>query len=194
MKKRDALVVGILLLMAASLFFLSDSGFNVPASPSATVPAGMIEKVTTDLEASPATEAATKAVPTETPRIGEHAITTKTQTHPAWEGEGMQAAYLLVSVRGLQYEPILLDQEADYTLRQKDTSAENVIHVTRDSIRMASSTCENQDCVEQGIVSVSNRKQRLLRNMIICLPNEVTLELITSEEADQIHRENEASK
>ena len=47
---------------------------------------------------------------------------------------------------------------------------------------MKSSTCDNQDCVKQGVVTLENMEERLLGNMIICLPNQVTLSLYTTEE------------
>lgn len=90
-------------------------------------------------------------------------------------------AYLLVTVRGLTYQPLPLYEEHDYTIRQQDGS-ENVIHVTADSVSMKSSTCENQDCVQQGTVTVDNYKERILYNMILCLPNQVYLELYSPED------------
>ena len=57
-----------------------------------------------------------------------------------------------------------------------------MIEVTPTSVKMYESTCANQDCVRQGTVSLENYKQRVLQNMIICLPNEVMLELYTAEE------------
>ncbi len=89
-------------------------------------------------------------------------------------------AYLLLTVQGLTYQPIPLYEEHDYTIRQQDR--ENVIHVTPDSVCMKSSTCENQDCVQQGTVSLENYKDRILYNMVLCLPNQVYLELYTPEE------------
>ena len=89
-------------------------------------------------------------------------------------------AYLLLTVQGLTYQPIPLYEEHDYTIRQQDR--ENVIHVTPDSVCMKSSTCENQDCVKQGTVSLENYKERVLYNMVLCLPNQVCMELYTQEE------------
>lgn len=91
-------------------------------------------------------------------------------------------AYLVVTVGDTTYEPLPLYEEGEYALRQEATGAKNVIHVTRDSVRMASSTCENQLCVEQGVVSLANKDSRVLGNMIICLPNRVTLELYSRQE------------
>lgn len=84
-------------------------------------------------------------------------------------------AYLVVTVKGMIYEPIPLYQAGRYTVRQGDMV--NVIEVTRNSVCMAESTCDNQDCVEQGVVSLDNINERVLHNAVICLPNQVTLEL-----------------
>ena len=96
------------------------------------------------------------------------------------ETQTVADAYLLVTVAGVLYEPVPLYEEGEYTIRRGE-EYENVIHVTPDSVYMKSSTCDNQDCVDQGIVSLDNMKNRVLSNMIICLPNEVTLELYTPE-------------
>lgn len=93
-------------------------------------------------------------------------------------------AFLVVTVAGAMYEPIPLYQEGRYTIRREDLV--NVIEVTTDSIKMHESSCDNQDCVEQGVVSLDNRSKRVLQNMIICLPNEVVLELYTPEEVAQL--------
>lgn len=90
-------------------------------------------------------------------------------------------AWLVVTAGGTVYQPIPLVEEGEYSVIQEETGAKNVIHVTTESIDMKSSTCENQDCVKQGVVSLDNMDSRLLGNMIICLPNQVTLELYTTE-------------
>lgn len=90
------------------------------------------------------------------------------------------SAYLVVSVQGVLYEPLPLAGEGSFTIKQ-DESTTNTIHVTPDSVWMEHSTCDNQDCVDQGTVSLENMNSRVLSNMIICLPNEVVLELHTPE-------------
>ena len=108
---------------------------------------------------------------------------------PAAENSGEAAAettrepakaFLVVQVAGQMYEPIPLYEEGRYTVTRGEMT--NVIEVTPDSVRMHESTCDNQDCVEQGVVSLENKDRRVLQNMIICLPNEVVLELYTPEE------------
>ena len=57
-----------------------------------------------------------------------------------------------------------------------------MVHVTTDSVTMASSTCENQLCVGEGTVTLENKENRILGGYIICLPNSVTLELYSTAE------------
>lgn len=93
--------------------------------------------------------------------------------------------YVLVSA-GDQSRWFALEDEAyEITIRQTlsdGSEAENVIEFLPDGCRMASSSCENQDCVHQEEVTLSNRETRVLGNWIICLPNRVTLELYTPED------------
>ena len=93
---------------------------------------------------------------------------------------------VLVIIGDAVYQPVPLTGDGDYTVTQKAIGAENKIHVTAESIQMSSANCDNQDCVDQGEVSLSNREERLLGNMIICLPNNVTLELLTPAEAEEL--------
>lgn len=80
-----------------------------------------------------------------------------------------------------------LPAEEDYVvplrqLREDGTEAVNTIHLTPTGVYMESATCENQDCVHQGEVTLDNISSRILGNMIICLPNQVVLELYSAEE------------
>ena len=100
--------------------------------------------------------------------------------------DGDEPLYLLVTVDGQTREPIPLEAEGDYAIEQEDLAALNVVHMTPDSVWMASSTCKNQDCVRQGAVTRENRGLRLLGDQIICLPNKVVLRLCTRQELDGI--------
>lgn len=145
--------------------------------------------ITTDAPTAAPTETAT-AAPIEKPQVTEESSpVTVTEPQPTDAAEATDApakAYLLVTVGGVVYQPLPLTQEGRYTITQKATGAENVIHVTEDSVNMESSTCENQDCVNQGVVSLENKNERILANMIICLPNQVSLELYTPDEMRQL--------
>ena len=78
----------------------------------------------------------------------------------------------------------LPEEDLSFTISQTngEEKLENVIHLTRDGVYMESSTCENQDCVRQGPVTLDNKDTRVLANMIICLPHQVSIELYTPEE------------
>ncbi len=89
-------------------------------------------------------------------------------------------AYLVVEVAGQMYEPMLLEVDGKFTITRGEMV--NVVAVTKDSVTMHSSTCDNQDCVLQGVVSLENRADRVLQNMILCLPHEIVLALYTEEE------------
>lgn len=91
-------------------------------------------------------------------------------------------AYLLVTVGNTTYQPLALQGEGEFSLTQEATGAVNTVHITPTSVYMAASTCDNQDCVEQGVVDLSTMNDRVLGNMIICLPHQVTLQLYTAED------------
>lgn len=94
--------------------------------------------------------------------------------------------YVLVrTATQMGWLPLPEEGEVSYPLKQvlpDGTEAVNVIHLTPDGVYMEDSTCENHDCVGQGEVTLENRDERILSNMIICLPNQVILELYTPEE------------
>lgn len=93
-------------------------------------------------------------------------------------------AYLKIELVGLGliFEPLALTETRDIELPQPNGEL-NVIHITENSIEMVHSNCPGQDCIKQGIVTLANRDSRALYNMIICLPNQVVLELLSPEEA-----------
>ena len=94
--------------------------------------------------------------------------------------------YVVISTStGTGFLPLPAEGEYTYPLRQllpDGTEAVNWIHVTPEGVWMEDSTCANHDCVDQGPVTLENREERLLWNMIICLPNQVVITLMTPEE------------
>ena len=119
----------------------------------------------------------TPALPESTP-IPEGDLSTGSAT----EAKG----YVLVS-SATQAGWLVLPSEGEtvYPLVQvlpDGSTAVNLIHLTPDGVYMEDSTCENHDCVEQGTVTLENRYERILSNMIICLPNQVILQLYDPEE------------
>ena len=82
--------------------------------------------------------------------------------------------------------PLPTEGEYTRTIRQTmpdGSEAINVLHLTPNGVWMEEANCEGQDCVGEGEVTLENREERVLWNMIICLPHQLSLELITREEA-----------
>lgn len=86
-------------------------------------------------------------------------------------------AFLIISVAGRQSRVEPLDQDRDVEIAQPN-GCKNVIHITRNGFHMASSTCENQLCIGQGEVTVDNYTRRILGPYVLCLPNQVELQLV----------------
>ncbi len=102
-------------------------------------------------------------------------------------------AYVLVRIKNMAgLLPLPTEGEYTRTIRQKmddGTEAINVLHLTTNGVWMEESNCEGHDCIYEGEVTLENREERVLWNMIICLPHQLSLELITREEAlDIIHQ------
>jgi hypothetical protein len=92
--------------------------------------------------------------------------------------------HVIIMVQGQQYgDPIPMDMDKIITVRQ-DAHTINRIHITRESVHMESSTCENQDCVGQGMVTLENYRSRILGAYIVCLPNGVTVEMVPVSEPE----------
>ena len=62
-----------------------------------------------------------------------------------------------------------------------DAGKLNKVHITPETVYMEFSTCENQDCVGQGEVHVDTYKDRILGTYIICLPNNVSIEMVPAD-------------
>ena len=89
--------------------------------------------------------------------------------------------YVVLNVGGRQYgDPIPMDRDKIITLKQDDGKL-NKVHITPETVYMEFSTCENQDCVGQGEVHVDTYKDRILGTYIICLPNNVSIEMVPAD-------------
>lgn len=187
----NVLIVTALLLIVAVLMVVLRR--NAPANVDANAP--LLPMTATDAPTEVPTEAPTEA-PTElatstpeaaaTPEITaapEAAATPEITDVPeatATPDLSQVEAFLVVTVGDKTYQPIPLTEEGYYRLRHGDCI--NIVHVTPTSIDMHEANCENQDCVEQGEVTLENKDTRILGNMIICLPNQVTLQLYSRDE------------
>lgn len=157
----NVLIVTALLLIVAVLMVVLRR--NAPANVDANAP--LLPLTATDAPTELATstpEAAATPEATATPDLSQ------------------VKAFLVVTVGDKTYQPIPLTEEGYYRLRHGDCI--NIVHVTPTSIDMHEANCDNQDCVEQGEVTLENKDTRILGNMIICLPNQVTLQLYSRDE------------
>ncbi len=104
--------------------------------------------------------------------------------------------YVLVSTATQSgWLPLPEEGEVSYPLKQvlpDGTESENLIHLTPEGVYMEDSTCQGHDCVDQGMVTLENREERILGNMIICLPNQVLLQLYTPDELLEMMQGGEA--
>ena len=163
-RKKDMILV-LALLVLALLFLL----ISRPARKPAAVP-----------PAPPPAETGT--VTEERPAESSYADFVS-ETVRAYFEEYPAASYLFVNTGGSAYSPIPLNGDNSFRIAQQDGS-ENVIHIGENSFYMESSNCKNQNCVGQGEVTLENRESRPLFNMVICLPHNLSLELLTREEAE----------
>ena len=99
-------------------------------------------------------------------------------------------AYVLVRTTNMiGLLPLPVEGEYTRTIRQAmddGTEAVNMLHLTANGFWMEEANCEGQDCVNMGEVTLENREERVLWNMVICLPHQLSLELITRDEAKQL--------
>ena len=153
---KNALVIGAILLAALGLIAAARF-LNPGAERSQEEIRQQIEQLA---QASPA--------PTASPGEGQSGTPEK-----APEAE----AYLYIIVNGRISGIYAVGEEGDVTVDQGDGKV-NVIHMTEKGFYMASSTCDNQLCVHQGEVTVDNYQQRILGASVLCLPNNVDLELV----------------
>lgn len=89
--------------------------------------------------------------------------------------------YMRVTVGGVTFDPFVLEEEKDFSIQQGETML-NIVSLSPEGFHMAYSTCNNQDCVLQGEVTPENMRARLLGNAVVCLPNQVVVELLRPEE------------
>lgn len=176
MKKKDITIIISILVLIGGLILLSklipsggtknNAGSIVSESPTAE------DNITTDIP------------PENTPDVDNNSETELPPSTPVPTLVPADA-YLKVQIGTTIYEPYPLLKDNDELVLKQRSGKENIVRMTKDSIWMHSSNCDNQDCVHQGTVTLDNKDKRVLMNMIICLPNQVVLELQTKEEAEQ---------
>ena len=180
----------LVIFLAAALFLLAGCGQTEPAAPEGPKPAETV------------TEAPDKETLTEEPgaeTVTEEPTAKTAEAQPAEQpflvqvtDDDPSVAYVLVRVQNaMGLLPLPVEGEYTRTIRQTledGTEAVNVLHLTSNGVWMEESNCEGHDCILEGEVTLENREERVLWNMIICLPHQLSLELITREEAESLIR------
>lgn len=206
LKKKDLLIIAVVLLAAVALFAgskmlpktdLSTKKADVTLAPDAIeyldeTPAPEATEAAQTPEATAAPET------TEAPEATAMPGATKAPEATAEPTDAPQSAnmvgpmmpkqtekvrgHVVITVAGRQYgDPIPMDRDKIITVKQEN-GAINRIHITPEYVEMESSTCENQDCIGEGEVNVNTYKDRILSTYIICLPNQVTIEMVPADE------------
>lgn len=88
--------------------------------------------------------------------------------------------YIVIRVGEKEYKRVPVGEKQTITIDQGGGKV-NVIEITERGAVMHSATCKNQDCIHQGEVTLDNYNNRVLNNWIICLPNQVTVELVAED-------------
>ena len=196
MDKKNWWVILILVLIIGVIAVIS---FVLPkqgGTPVITVtdPGGIITTLAPEPTATsiPATEApATDTSATAAPAAETDHPDQATEKPAEKQAAASPRGWLVITVDDKVYQPYPLTKTGDYTINQKKKNAKNVIHVTEDSIQMASSTCDNQVCVYEGVVTLENKESRILGGYIVCLPNGVTLQLLDENEYAEMMGQNQ---
>lgn len=105
----------------------------------------------------------------------------------AEESELTAKGYVLICTATEQrWFPLPEESEGScsFTIRQSAGEEEmnNTVTITPEGVFMADSDCENHDCIGEGEVTLENKKDRVLGNMIVCLPHSITIELYSTDE------------
>lgn len=171
MKKRDWLIIGVVAVLAIVVIVLIRTGVLRPAMRTeGKVDEGGIRVVLSNPH--DASDSKTYQV---------YLMDKDAKRVPA-------KSYLRIIVANRLYEPIPINNDHLITITQP-TGQKNVAVIEKGEVHMEISTCDNQVCVAQGIMSLQNRDRRALMNFIICAPNEVVLELLNEEEARALYGE-----
>jgi hypothetical protein len=103
--------------------------------------------------------------------------------YTAWQNaKGSPDGNVRIFVDGALYATAHLGQAEPVVITQANGET-NTVAFTKDGFYMASASCKNQLCVQQGTVTTQNYTLRAMGKQIICLPNRVVVELVVTQAA-----------
>ena len=161
-KSGNILMIAALVVIAAGLLVASRFIPSPNASLSQTEIENNIKALASETPQPTETVQAPEAEPTQAPAAAQEELT-----------EG----YLFIILQGRIWGIEPLGEERDVTVDQGN-GVVNVIHLQKDGFYMQSSTCDNQLCVTEGTVTLTNWQQRILGPCVYCLPHNLQLELV----------------
>ena len=174
-KRKDALIVAAVLVVAVALLAASRLMPKTDLSQK-TAQETLAPDAIEYLDATAAPAATEVPAATEAPKQ----VASVVGPMPAPQTAEVKG-YVVITVGNRQYgDPIPMDRDKVITVHQSD-GKENKVHITPEKVYMEHSTCENQDCVGQGEITLENYKTRILSTFVICLPNAVTIEMVPVE-------------
>ena len=174
-KRKDALIVAAVLVVAVALLAASRLMPKTDLSQK-TAQETLAPDAIEYLDATAAPAATEVPAATEAPKQ----VASVVGPMPAPQTAEVKG-YVVITVGNRQYgDPIPMDRDKVITVRQSD-GKENKVHITPEKVYMEHSTCENQDCVGQGEITLDNYRTRILSTYVICLPNAVTIEMVPVE-------------
>ena len=174
-KRKDALIVAAVLVVAVALLAASRLMPKTDLSQK-TAQETLAPDAIEYLDATEAPAATEVPAATEAPKQ----VASVVGPMPAPQTAEVKG-YVVITVGNRQYrDPIPMDRDKVITVRQSD-GKENKVHITPEKVYMEHSTCENQDCVGQGEITLDNYKTRILSTFVMCLPNAVTIAMVPVE-------------
>lgn len=90
---------------------------------------------------------------------------------------GADGDRLRIYVGEALYREVSLSEEQEIRIQQPDGSW-NLLVIRQGEAYMAEASCPNQDCVHQSPLIPGQTQLRPLGKWIICLPNQVSVELV----------------
>ena len=179
--KKIRVLAAVLLIILAGVAVYAVTGNNGNPEPAAKAAAEAAAEHAAENTEEPAVRAEETAVPENGSQEKEQPFLIQvTEDDPS-------IAYVLVRLQnGAGLLPLPTEGEYTKTIRQTapdGSEAVNVLHLTTNGFWMEDANCEGHDCVNEGEVTLENREERVLWNMVICLPHQLSAELITRQEA-----------
>ena len=160
-RRSNIIIIFILIAVAAGLLIVS----RFVQSPNNSLSQQQIENTI-------------KALATETPPpVQADAPRPEETDAPEAETQELADGYLFIILNNRIWGIEPLGEERDITVDQGN-GVVNVIHLQEDGFYMASSTCDNQLCVGEGTVTLTNWQERILGPDVYCLPHNLILELV----------------